>query len=370
MSTTHGGRVLMVVRPSIGGAFGHALRLSEALAGRGYESALCGPHEQLADSIAPAVLQVDIPRRPDPLRHPAAIVRLGRIYREYEPDVVHAHGSQAGVLARLARVAAPRIPVVFTPHNYAFTNHFGTGQRRLYRSIEVALAPLATRVICVCEAERRIAARIGPSKRTRVVYNGIEPLASSPPDPAVARLAESGPLISTVAELQPPKGVTTLIAAMPEVLERVPDVNLAVAGDGVERQRLESQILELGLTGRVHLLGSIDNVAGLLGATDVFVQPGWAESLPYSLLEAMGMSLPIVATDVGGVGEAIEDRVTGRLVASQDPLELAAGMADLLLDPEAAEALGRAARGRMDSQFRLEGMVEQTLGVYREVGLP
>jgi glycosyltransferase involved in cell wall biosynthesis len=363
----------MVVRPSKGGAFGHALRLSQHLEARGYEAAVCGPHDDLAGEVdgGVRVFHLSIPRRPNPIRHGAAIARLGRIYRHYRPDVVHAHGSQGGAVARLARLTSPRVPVVFTPHNYAFKNYFtSAAERGLYRAIEIALAPLATRVICVCEAERRIAASIGPAKRTRVVYNGIEPLAPAPPDPEIARLAKAGPLICTVAELQPPKGVTTLVAAMPTVLKRFPDAHLAVAGEGAERQALERHIGELGMGEHVRLLGSIDNVAGLLGGSDVFVQPGWAESFPYSILEAMGMGKPIVATDVGGVGEAVQDQVTGRLVPRQDSTALAHAILDLLSDPDRTRALGDAAKDRMMSRFRLQRMVEETLDVYREIGLP
>jgi glycosyltransferase involved in cell wall biosynthesis len=360
----------MVVRPSKGGAFGHALRLGRELSSRGYEFALCGPHGDLVDDLDVPVLQVDIARRPHPTRHGASIAGLGRIYRQYRPDIIHAHGSQGGAVARLARLASPHVPLVFTPHNYAFENYFTSRlERGLYRSIEIALAPLATRVICVCEAERRIAARIGPAKRTRVVYNGIEPLAQALPDHEIARLRAAGPLICTVAELQPPKGVTSLVAAMPTVLERYPDAHLVVAGEGAERPRLEQQMSELGVADRVHLQGSIANVSGLLGAADVFVQPGWSESFPYSILEAMGMGMPIVATDVGGVGEAVEDQVTGRLVPPKDPNSMAAAILDLLSDHARASAFGTAARDRMMSRFRLGRMVDETIEIYREVGL-
>jgi len=371
MSRTSRGRVLMVVRPSKGGAFGHALRISRELAARGYECAICGPHGHLSGSIGAEVFAVEIPRRPHPLRHPVAVARLGAVYREFQPDLVHAHGSQGGVIARLARLARPRMPVVFTPHNYAFTNWFTSrAERGLYRTIEISLAPLATRVICVCEAERRIASRIGPSRRARVVYNGMDPLPSASPDPPVARLAAAGPLICVVAELQPPKGVTTLIAAMPKVLSGVPEAQLVVAGDGVERGPLERQVAELGVGERVHLPGSLDNVAGLLEAADLFVQPGWSESFPYSILEAMGAGIPIVATDVGGIGEAIEDGVTGRLVPARAASALAAAIIDLLTDPGRAAALAAAARERMLSRFNREQMIDGTIAVYREVGLP
>jgi glycosyltransferase involved in cell wall biosynthesis len=365
------GRILMVVRPSKGGAFGHALRLCEQLEMRGYECAICGPHAQTVGEAGPTVFHIEIPRRPHPVHHTGAVRRLARIYRDYAPHVVHAHGSQGGVVARLARLARPRTPIVFTPHNYAFTNYFQSRlERGAYRAIEVSLAPLASRVLCVCEAERRIASRIGPPSRTRVVHNGIEPLPHTPPSPSLAQLAAAGPLVCAVAELQQPKGVTSLVGAMPSVLERFPTANLAVAGEGVERARLERQADELGIGDRVHLLGSIDNVAGLLGVADAFVQPGWSESFPYSILEAMSLGLPIAATDVGGVGEAIEDGVTGRLVPARDPTALAGACIDLLTDPQRAKSLGKAARERMMARFRLDQMVEGTLAVYREVGLP
>jgi len=361
----------MVVRPSKGGAFGHALRLSRELGMRGYECAICGPHDPIPGEGAPRVFRLEIPRNPHPIHHGVAIASLGGVYRRFRPHVVHAHGSQGGAVARLARLARPRMPLVFTPHNYAFTNYFTSAlQRGLYRSIETALAPLATRVICVCEAERRVAASIGPSKRTRVVYNGIEPLTPTSADPEVALLAETGPLVATVAELQPPKGVATLIAAMPLILKRIPSAQLAVAGDGVLRESIERQIDELEVSQSVHLLGSIDNVAGLLGAASVFVQPGWSESFPYSILEAMSLGRPIVATDVGGVGEAIEDEVTGRLVPAHDETSLAQAVVDLLSDSSRASALGAAAQQRLLDRFTFDRMVDETLAVYNEVGLP
>jgi glycosyltransferase involved in cell wall biosynthesis len=360
----------MVVRPSKGGAFGHAVRLSRQLQARGYDAAICGPHGHLANGLDVPIFDVEIPRRPHLIHHPAAVARIGSVFRRYAPDVVHAHGSQGGVAARLARVAKPETPLVFSPHNFAFTNYFtNPAERAAYRSIEVALAPLATRFLCVCEAECRVAAKVAPRRRLRVVHNGIEPLRPAAPGAELAALADAGPLIGVVAEMQPPKGLRSMIAAMPMILDARPEATLVIAGDGPERVDLEAEIADLGIGERVRLLGSIDGVAGLIGASDVYVQPGWSESFPYSVLEAMSLAAPIVATDVGGVGEAIEDGVTGRLVASKDPAALAAATLDLLADREPARRLGEAARERMMSSFRLDQMVEGTLDVYREVGL-
>ncbi|MDX6582326.1 MAG: hypothetical protein QOI10_1510 [Solirubrobacterales bacterium] len=359
-------RILIVVRPSKGGAFGHVVRLGRALADRGHEVAVCGPHADHGDSLGLELVELEIER--SPLANARAVYGMGRILRRWRPDLVHAHGSQGGAVARLGRWAAPSVPVAFSPHNYAFTNAFASrAHNGAYRAIEVALGPLATRVICVCQAEARLAASIGCGRRARVVYNGIDPLPEPAPDPRLAELAAAGPLVGCVTEFHRPKGVPTLIEAMPAVLAAHPQAKLLIAGEGPMRPEIERQISELGIERSVSLLGQIPDVAPLLANSHVFAAPGWAESFPYAILEAMGAAAPIVATDVGGIGEAIEDGVTGRLVAARDPGALAGAIVDLIDDPQRARLLGEAARRRVIERFSFGGMVEGTLAVYGEV---
>ena len=231
------------------------------------------------------------------------------------------------------------------------------------------MAPLATRMLCVCEAERRVAARLVPGRRTRVVYNGIRGFEAVQRDPELEGLRGRGPVICAVTELQEPKGVETLIEAMPHVLASNPTVTLLVAGDGPLRDRITDQIERLDVGAAVVLLGDVQDVTAVYGAADCFVSAGWSESFPYAVLEAMSVGLPIVATDVGGVGEAIEDGVTGRLVPPHSATELGAAIGELLADREVAERLGASARDRMHARFNFDSMLEGTLGVYSELGL-
>ena len=360
----------MVVRPSKGGIFGHVVSLGSALAAGGYDVVICGPHAAHTGLGVP-VLDFDIPRHPTPRSTTRAISDLRAAERKFRPDILHAHGSQGGALARIARIANPRLPVVLTMNMYPFANYFPRrSERAAYRLIEQALGPLATRVICVCEEERRRAAKVGPRSRTRVVYNGIEPIERIAPNPAADALAERGPLITVVSELVPRKGYTTLIDSMPSVLGSVPDANLAIGGGGPFEGALAERATALGVADRVHFLGDLDDVSGALARSDVFVHPSWAEAFPYAILEAMSLGAPIVATDVGGVREAIEDGVTGRLVPPQDPDALGSALVSVLDDRDAARRFGEAARERMLSRFTLEHMVEGNLRVYREIGLP
>jgi len=360
----------MVLRPDRGGVFNHVTRLSSALEERGHEVAVCGPLEHRRDDLPVELIPLHIGRPVSPLSDAAAVVRLGRIIRRVQPELIHAHGSKGGTFARLARVGSPRIPVVFTPHLYAFDNYFVRGwQRGAYKLIERALAPLATRVLCVCEAEQRLAAQIGPADRTRVVHNGIEPVKPGAVHPEIEKLRSEGPVICAIAELRASKGIATLIEAMGRVLERHPEARLAVAGDGEERLAIEARIRELGLEHAVRLLGTTHGPGEVLAGASLFVNAAYAEAFPYTVIEAMSVGLPIVATDVGGTNEAIVDRASGLLVPAARPDALADALGTVLADRELANRLGSTARRRYEERFTLERMIDGTLTAYAELGI-
>ena len=176
-------------------------------------------------------------------------------------------------------------------------------------------------------------------------------------------------MICAVTGLRPGKGDETLIDAYATVVARGHPGTLVIAGDGVERAAIETAIATRGIQNRVQLLGDVADVDALLTASDVFVLPSWAESFPYSVIEAMAIGVPIVATAVGGIGEAIEDGVTGRLVPARDAAALAAGIGDVIADRNLATRLGTAARERARLRFSLSRMVTDTLAVYRELGV-
>ena len=364
-------RLLMVVRPSEGGAFGHVARLSGELVARGHQVAICGPHESEADLHPDVeVIYLEMVQPIAPIRDARALAGLAGIVRSWRPDIIHVHGSKAGTLGRLARFASPSVPLVFTPHQYAFANYFRhRWARSVYRVIERSMAPLTTMVIAVCEVEANLARQVG-SRQARVVYNGIEFVPAEAPDPRLAALRERGPVICAVAELHPRKGLMTLLDAMTRVLAVHPDATLAIAGEGPQREALLRRVAALGVAPSVRLLGLVRDVPAVLAGADVFVNAAWAEAFPYSVLEAMAAERPIVATDAGGTSEAIEDEVTGRLVARFDADGLASAILDLIEDREQAARLAAGARQRMQERFTFERMVAGTLDAYAELGTP
>ncbi len=364
-------RVLLCHQPTDGGVGRHLRDLTAGLSARGWEVVLCSPERPAGVARSVRHVRLDLRRAIQPGVDLAATTALARAVGELRPDVVHAHSSKAGAVARLARVLHPRVPLVYTPHGYAFAGHFShSSQRAAYRAVERALAPLASRVVCVCEAEARLARAVGPAARVRVVHNGIAPAAPGPREERVAALAERGPVIGALTMLRPGKGLETLIDATPALRARHPAAQLAIVGDGPDRAQLSERARARGVEDAVHFLGACERPLEALRGMDLFVHPSWAESFPYVLLEAMALGRPIVASDVGGVGEAIADGVEGVLIAPRDAGALSAALCELLDDPARARRMGELAGERARGEFTLEGMIDRLSAVYDELVRP
>ncbi len=363
-------RVLLCHQPTDGGVGRHVRDLANGLGRRGWEVLLCGP-EPLADTGQAVHLPLELGRAVSPRRDGAAVLGLARIIGETRPDMVHAHSSKAGAVARLGRALHPRTPVLYTPHGYAFAGYFShPAERTLYRAVERGLAPLASRVVSVCEAEAQLARSVGAPARVRVVHNGVEPAPPGATDPRLAALRASGPVLGALTLLRPGKGLETLLAALPRVLSVHPSAQLTIFGEGPDLQSLRGLAAQAGVSAAVHFMGPSDRPLEALRGMDVFVHPSWAESFPYVVLEAMSLGRPIVASDVGGIGEALADGSSGLLVPSRDAEALSLALIAMLDDRDRRAAMGAAARRRAEEQFSLQAMVDRLVRVYDELMVP
>jgi glycosyltransferase involved in cell wall biosynthesis len=365
-------RVLLVHQPIDGGVARHVADLASGLAERELEVTLCGPAPPVVAWHPQAnirCVELDLCREIKPRTDLAAARRFTDIVRDTRPDVIHAHSSKAGVLARLQRLVNMHVPLVYTPHLYSFASSFASGAQRLaYREIERALAPLASRVICVCEQEAELARAIGPKDRVRLVYNGV---AAAPPgepaDPRISELSRIGPVVCAIALLHRRKGLETLIAAAPSILASHPSAQFAIWGDGPELHRLQAHAARLGVEHAVHFLGLCADPIAALRDAHVFVHPALAEAFPYVILEAMSAGKPIVASDVGGIGEALIDGHSGVLVPPGESARLAEAVVELLANGAMAERIGAGALARFESHFSLTQMIDGVIGVYGEI---
>lgn len=364
-------KVLLAHQPVDGGVGRHLCDLASGLSARGNEVMLCGPAPPVGLPGGFHHERIEM-RRSVTRRDLSAVMRFVQIVHQTRPDIIHAHSSKAGAVARLARAFSLSIPVLYTPHGYAFNGHFSNAaERRAYRYAEQALSRLTARVVCVCEAEAQLARMIGPPGRVRVVHNGIEVGGSRLENADVEALnRRKGPLICAVTQLRPGKGVPTLIDAMSLVLARRPDATLMIVGGGPDLATLQAQAQHRGVGSSVRFLGESANPLPALRTADIFVHPSLAEAFPYVILEAMSVGLPTVATDVGGVSEAIVNNESGLLVPAGEVQPLATALLDLLDRSALRARMGAAARARVTDRFTRSAMIDGLTSVYAEVHAP
>ena len=357
--------LLMIDDGSIGGGPRHLCDLAERIDRSRFDVAAAGGtggylERRLAELSVP-LHPVSMSNRPQP----GAYRRCREILRLAGAQILHTHGGTAGFFGRLA--ARPLGIRTVHPYHGLHYLHFGGIRRILHESADRLLAPATDRIICVAESDLRLARRrrLARDGRAVVVRNGIDPAPFAAIRPRGGRPG-SNPVIGTIGRLHRQKGHRVLIDAAPLVLRAKPDCRFVIVGEGEERGPLERAIAARGLAESFSLPGATGDAAAALAGFDLFVLPSLWEGLPLTLLEAMAAELPVVASAVDGIPEALRDTIDGRLVPPRDPGRLAAAILDLLGDRQGAARLGQAARRTVLERFTLDRMVRETETVYEE----
>lgn len=293
---------------------------------------------------------------------PAGVGEIMRVIRAVRPDLVSCHSTKAGFLGRLA-ARLGGVPAIFTAHGWAFSEGVPGPRRVAALWAERVAARWARRIICVSEYDRRLALRYGVGRPEQLVtiYNGVPPVA----DTLRAKPGEGSVRLVMVARFSPPKDPFLLLHALAGLKDN--SWELWFVGGGELEEKAKAESTRLGLGDRVRFLGARRDVAELLARCHVFVLASNWEGLPLTVLEAMRAGLPVVASAVGGVGEAVIDGVTGFLVPRGDAGLLRGRLKVLLENPELRARMGAAGYERFRKNFMVDRMVARTKEVYYEV---
>jgi glycosyltransferase involved in cell wall biosynthesis len=295
-----------------------------------------------------------------PWRDARAVSETVALIRRFRPDLVVAHSSKAGLVGRAA-AARCHVPSVFTAHGWSFAEGVPRPRRLVAAPLERLAARWCRRIIVVCDADRRLALRrrITPAEKLVTVRYGVRDV----PERA-APGAAGVPLVAMVARFEPQKDHACLLRALAEMAGAWRAV---LVGDGPTRPVAEALTRELGIGDRVSFLGSRDDVPAVLANAHVFALASRWEGLPITILEAMRAGLPVVASDVDGVGEAVVDGETGLLAPAGDAGAFRLRLGQLLGDPSLRKRMGEAGRRRYEGSFTFERMVAETAAVYDAV---
>ncbi|MDH4282030.1 MAG: glycosyltransferase family 4 protein [Myxococcales bacterium] len=331
--------------------------------------------------------EVSIDRKIDPRRNSKSVLDLSRLMRAQKYDLVHTHAPVASVLGRVAAKLAGVRRIVYTAHGFYFHDDMPRQKYAFYHGIEKSLARITDRILVQSQEDydTAITTRMGSAEKILYLGNGIDlnrfdPEVSAGEDRTPLREslgvpAARWPILGITGRITEEKGFRELAEALSLLREDFPLVHLIVIGGqlATERDSFQDQLVDFlgehGLESHVTFTGFRSDVAELLSVLDLFVLPSHREGLPRSVLEAMAMELPVVATNIRGCREAVVDGVTGLLVPVKDGRRLARAIGRILAEPAIAERFGKAGRERVVTTFDERFVFARLENCYLELGV-
>lgn len=355
----------------------HVLQLATGLRTRGFECEIACPGDSaLVHDALEAGLTVHPVSITGPLslfRDPFAIISLAEVLRERRPALVHAHGSKAGIIARLAVRIAGGAPTVVTVHNQVPCGGSKSPARRARMSVERWLSRRTARIITISDELRDgliDAVGIDPALVV-TVHDGLslEPLSGG--DRHFARRRYGVPdaafVFGLAVRFAPQEALDVLLDAAAPVLESRPDAWLVLAGSGPLLETVKTRARAMSVRDRILFPGYETDIPGLLAALDVYASSATAEGLGLATIEAMAAGLPVVSTTAGGTPEVVEDGVTGLLVPPGKVAPFTDALLRLAKDPALRRRMGEAGRARAFATFDEDRMLDRIADVYRRV---
>ena len=297
--------------------------------------------------------------------------RLLREARQAGFHLIHSHGYKGNILLGLFPTSLRRMPMLATLHGWTSTGR-GLTKMRIYEWLDSrCLARLDSIVFVNDQMLKHRAFRSVPQAKKHVVYNGIalDDTHDVPVAAEIRSFCQRGWTIVAVGRFSPEKNFSALVEAVGQLVQGGADLQLLLLGDGGQRDLLSSLIIQYGLEKRVMMPGYVENVDAVLNLCRLFVMPSLTEGLPMALLEAMKAEIPIVASRVGGIPEALENGRAGRLITPGNLSELIAALEECSAPSAALELKDYAlrARNRLEQKFTSRRMAESYLRIYQQL---
>lgn len=365
-------KILYVITKSeIGGAQTHLMEVVRYMHRTGHDvSVITGTTGWLTNELA--AIDVDYEILPDMVReiNPAKDIKtinyICHILEDKQPDIIHCHSSKAGIVGRIAG-AIKNVPAVFTAHGWAFTSGVSPAKRIIYAAIEHMMLGITKRVICVSEFDRQLAKRwfLHNYNRIVTVHNGI---VDKTFNSNIAREDFLPLKLVSVARFSHQKNNMELIRAVEQINKLYSgSLQLNMVGDGPLLSEAQAYVTSHKLENDVHFLGSRTDVDDILNKNDIFCLISNYEGLPISIIEAMRAGMPIIASDVGGVNELVQDEVNGFLIPRGNISELVDKLKYILEHKKLIKSMGEASRKIYEEEYTADRMNQKILSVYNEV---
>lgn len=328
-----------------------------------YPLAVCPTKGNLVDelkklNIETKIIKMETLRKINVLSWVSTICKLIQLIKRRKIDLIHSNGSRPTIYGGLA-ARITKTPLIW---------HVRIADSDKW--LDKVLAPIATKILVVSKAVKLRFKWV--KNKIIVVYNGIDLDKFNPAiDGTKIRqefcLSDNTPLVGIVGRLDNYKGHQYFLKAARKVVNTIPDARFLIVGAGENREKLENLNKKLGLNGNVIFTGNRNDIPEILGALDLFVLSSVSEGFGRSAAEAMACGKAVVASNVGGLTEIVEDGITGKLVQPKNPDALMIAILSLLEDNENAQRMGRAGRQRAEKMFSLQQNIRKTQTIYEQI---
>lgn len=308
-----------------------------------------------------------------PIANAKAIADIRRIIVQGNFDIVHTHTKVAGVVGRIAARLANDCVIIHHVHGWGSPEGLSTGVRMLHLGLEWFCGRFTDRIIVVSkpDIQKGLDYHIGAEDKFSLIYNGIELEKFRHPVDDKRLRSELGldpdcKLVGMIGRLEDQKNPLDFIRAAAEVTKRYSKVQFLIVGGGPLRPECERLINQNNLSGKLFLLGFRDDVDKILSILTMTAMSSLWEGLPIAFLESMSAGKPIVANDVDGASDVVDDGETGFLVPPHKPLEMAERILTLLNNEALCNKMGQIAQQR-SNYFSKQRMLEHVESLYQEL---
>lgn len=355
---------------AIGGASMHVLQLATAVkqAGCGVTVVFGGVDGKIVSMCKDAGLETKVVpqlvRSLQPWHDLKALFALRGIIKRLKPDVVHLHSSKASLLGRIAAWLC-KVPAVVTVHGWPFVHPQSKMSKAVYFFLERSMVAFTAKFIAVSTVDYEVALqklKVQPQK-IELIHNGVENDLSFTPVKSDTIKKECS--IISVARFETQKDHRTLLLALQQI-NHMP-WHLKLVGSGPLLIEIKQLAGQLDMSDKVEFLGERSDVAELLTQADLFVLLSHWESLPISIIEAMRAGLPVIASNVGGITELVEDGISGLVVSVGSISEAANALCALISNSSIRQSMSEASHQRFLNHFTADLMLNKTLGCYHQV---
>lgn len=302
-------------------------------------------------------------------------LEIKKIILENSIDIVHSHLLRSTINCRLAKLLS-NTPVLLATnlHNSLIRANVGLFQKYFNLTVDAITGRLDDVAITVSNSLRRDLIKIERYKRNKVVtvYNGVNLDDYFKKEPILRnefKLNDSDILVGYVGRLHRQKGIEYFLKSIPLILKKADkySVKFIIVGDGPSKDYLVRLSKKLGIQSSAHFLGFRDDIPNILSSFDIMVSPSLYEGLPVALLEASAAQIPIVATNIDGNNEVVEDNVTGLLVSARSHIKLAEAVSKLIFNPKKRNEFGQKARERVKGLFTINRTISELDRIYTKL---